>query len=355
MSGRLAAAALAAAILLRLPPGWSGNHEGKSYPHPPMPAALANGTRAGAIDEVVELHARVGPSPARLGQRLVYHAWVYASFTHQQKFEFAPPATEGDFTWGTAAAGRRTVPAGSIGHGSFQQDSVWMDVPLQVFRTGTVNIPGPVVRVRGLGGDARVRVSRLPTVHLLVLPLITAADSAATLRPLHGPLGAPWWERIPWRIVAAIAFAVLMILAFARWVASLRKPAVAAPVRAAAPARVAIDPSAEALAALAALRALALPDAGRFGEHALELTRILRRYLERTLGTPRPGDTSPELLVRVRASRLEAEDVQRLEGLLGLWDRVKFARAPLDAGEARRCETAVELFVRRRESPRSVA
>jgi hypothetical protein len=47
--------------------------------------------------------------------------------------------------------------------------------------------------------------------------------------------------------------------------------------------------------------------------------------------------------------------VQRLEGLLGLWDRVKFARAPLDADEAGRCEAAVELLVRRRERPREVA
>jgi len=65
------------------------------------------------------------------------------------------------------------------------------------------------------------------------------------------------------------------------------------------------------------------------------------------VGTPRPGDTSGELVSRLRQSRLSNEDVNRLEGLLGLWDRVKFARAPLGVEEAVRCEAAVESLVRR--------
>src|SRR6185436_17658428 len=84
-----------------------------------------------------------------------------------------------------------------------------------------------------------------------------------------------------------------------------------------------------------------------FGEHALALTAILRRFLEATVTTPRPGDTSIELLERLRASRLHADELVRLEGLLGLWDRVKFARAPLTETEARGCEQAVEAYVRR--------
>ncbi len=53
------------------------------------------------------------------------------------------------------------------------------------------------------------------------------------------------------------------------------------------------------------------------------------------------------MLERLRASRLAADDLGRLEGLLALWDRVKFARAPLTEAEATRCEEAVEGYVRR--------
>jgi hypothetical protein len=152
---------------------------------------------------------------------------------------------------------------------------------------------------------------------------------------------------VPWLFVVV---GVMLVVAIVLLVRALRrrKPK---PVPRAAPAVVAarprIDPGAEALRALAALRARALPAAGHFGEHALELTAILRRFLEATLNSPRPGDTSGELLARFKASRMPEDDVERLDGLLALWDRVKFARAPLTEAEAARCEQAVESYVRR--------
>ena len=224
---------------------------------------------------------------------------------------------------------------------------MWFEARLQVFDAGPVAIPGPVVRFQPMPGTNRPGSSRLPTVHLVILPSITAADSNAELRALHGPLTAPWWERVPWRFVLV---GVLLIVAIILAVRALRrrKPK---PVPRAAPAmasaRPRLDPAAEALRALAALRARELPAAARFGEHALELTAILRRFLEATLNSPRPGDTSGELLARFKASRMPEDDFERLEGLLALWDRVKFARAPLTEAEATRCEQAVESYVRR--------
>jgi hypothetical protein len=337
--------ALALVLPLRLlPPGFSEKkHPGGG--RLPMPAALTQpGPRATPADPPVHLHAYITPSPARLGQQLVYRA--YAWVPRGGRITFAPPEPGGDFTWGEAKAGRVT-------HGYWYSDSAWVEVPLEVFRTGHVAIPGLAVQlVPGTNGGATV--TRLPTLQLLVVPTLTAADTNATLRPLHGPLVAPWWERMPWRYVVFAALLIALAFALWRWLDRRRRKPVLAPAPI-AHARPAIDPSAEALAALAKLRDQALPEQGRFGEHALALTRIQRRFLERTLGTPRPGDTSPELLMRLRASQLEPEDVTRLEGLLGLWDRVKFARAALDAGEAHRCEDAVERLVRRRESPREVA
>ena len=60
-------------------------------------------------------------------------------------------------------------------------------------------------------------------------------------------------------------------------------------------------------------------------------------------------------MARVRSAGLADDDVRRLEGLLGLWDRVKFARAPLSVPEALRCESAVEQLVRRRDRPQEGA
>jgi hypothetical protein len=114
------------------------------------------------------------------------------------------------------------------------------------------------------------------------------------------------------------------------------------------------DPVAEALAELAALRRLDLPVKGRFDEHAFRLTRIARRFLEAVAGATRPGDTTPEVVAHLAGTGFPGEDVARVEGLLRAWDRVKFARAPTTAEEARSAESAVETLVRR-HAPRAGA
>jgi len=107
-----------------------------------------------------------------------------------------------------------------------------------------------------------------------------------------------------------------------------------------------LDPAGRALAELAALRALELPQQGRFAEHAFELTQLLRRFLEEVTHVPRPGHTTPELVDVLRRTRIDGADLQRLEGLLRLWDRVKFARASSSVDESLRAEDAVERLIR---------
>lgn len=351
---RVALAALLGVTLRLLPPG---HRDRLPPPGPipgPLPTALARGSRAQYGQGVgpMPMRAALTPSTARLGQRLHYHGEVHppAGAT----VSIAPPRTAGDFTWsevrtGTGPVARRLVPVQLYG-----ADSVWVEGTLQVFATGAVAVPGPELSVRGPGAGGPVRTSRLPTLYLYVLPTVTRADTAATLRPLRGPLAAPWWERVPWSVVAGVLLLLALALAIRRWLAARkRRPPVAAP---AAPAPVrAFDPVAEALAALARLRAERLPQQSRFGEHALALTLVLRRYLERTAGTPRPGDTSGELVEHLRASAVAEEDLAALGRLLALWDGVKFARAPTTAAEAERCEQAVEQLVRRRDVRGAVA
>jgi hypothetical protein len=310
-----------------------------------MPAALSGpARRTGRTIPNLPTRVAVSPVPARLGERMTYRASMLVGLGTRVRFD--RPAPGGEFTWGTARTGRTSVNSSRFHNFNYGGvDSVWMEIPLQVFSTGRVSIPGPAVEVVEASGAGGRTVTRLPTVHLIVLPTITAADSNARLRALHGPLPAPWWERVPWTLVAAVA---MLLAALVGLIVLLRRRKPAAPAPVAARPQPARDPGAEALAQLARLRAQRLPEAGRFAEHALALTFILRRYLEAVVGTPRPGDTSGELVARLRQSRLSGDDVTRLEGLLGLWDRVKFARAPLGVEEAGRCEFAVEALVRRR-------
>jgi hypothetical protein len=341
----LAAGLVAATPASLIPPG-RGAKRAAAADSPLVTSGPVIGGRRPGTAAVPYLPTRVSlrPSPAKLGQRLAYRGSVLVPSGTRVRFD--RPAPGGVLTWGTPRTGQTSVDSNHLPMLDGGVDSAWVDVPLQVFTTGLVAVPGVAVELRT--ADGRRLVRRLPTAHVVVLPTLTAADSNATLRALHGPFGAPWWERVPWPLVIggllvlAAGIGAIVLARRRRRPAAAAAPAVPAPV----PAR---DPAADALAALAKLRALRLPQAGRFADHAFELTRILRRYLEAVMGTPRPGDTSGELVERLRHTRLGPEEVARLEGLLGLWDRVKFARAPLGLEEAERCEAAVEALVRRRD------
>ncbi len=296
------------------------------------------------------LHARVEVTPAvaHLGERVTYRAVLTGAPAGRLRV-FAP-ASSADLTWGAALsrhreAGGRSTRADRegwyliLGPG----DSVVVEVPLQVFRIGQVAIPGLRLQTQDPGGS---RDLAFPVATVAVAPLVATDDTTADLRPLRGPLRAPWWERLPWRWIAAGVVALAVVVWLVR---RLRrrpaKPVTAAPAPAARAPR--NDPLTEGLAALAALRAARLPEAGRFAEHAYRLTLILRRFLERVEGTPRPGDTSPELVHRLEHGHLAPPDLERLAGLLSRWDRVKFARAPISPVEASQAEGAVEALMRR--------
>ncbi len=334
-------------VLLSAAVAFGTRAQAQSVPVPDQQRKLQSND--GFDPERIPMRSTVSPAPARLGQALRYRAMVLVPPSTKVRFE--PPSSGGEFTWSSPRAGReKTGWTKGVTQG---YDSLWFEARLQVFETGMIAIPGPMVRMDPMPGTMRSGRTHLPTVHVQVVATLTAADSAADLRGLHGPLGAPWYERVPW---AVLVLAVLLLVAIVLIVRQLRrrkpKPR---PVRAPGvplTPRLRLDPAAEALRALAALRARELPQTGRFGEHALELTAILRRFLEATVTTPRPGDTSGELLARLRDSRLDADDLDRLEGLLALWDRVKFARAPLTEVEAVRTEDAVESYVRRVQDAR---
>lgn len=297
-----------------------------------------------AAADATALRARITPGTAKVGQRLRYEGVVRAPAGTRVRYE--RPVGDAGATWSGIRVGR--VP----GRGG-EPDSVWFIADLQLFDLGRVSVPGVGVRMSPAPDGAAEGRVRLPVVVVQVVTSLTPADSNADLRALHGPIGAPWWERVPWTwILAAIVF-VAAVFALVRRLRRRRASPVVAP--AVAPGRTRVDPAAEALRALAVLRARELPAQERFADHALELTAILRRFLEATVMTPRPGDTSAELIERLRVSNVAAEDLERLEGLLALWDRVKFARAPFTLAGAQRAEEAVEAHVRAAQLARQAA
>jgi len=287
----------------------------------------------------LQAHAALRPAVAGLGERVLYQGWVLRPEAPVFA-RFLPPDTTAALTWGEPQAHQRRGKPDQAGRYQLGNwDTLFVEIPLQAFALGHLSIPGIPVEIDEGRGP---RIVRLPMVTLDVVPMLTAADSNADYRTLHAPLGAPWWERVPWTWV--IGGLLALAIAWAAWRAWRKRRALAP---AAAPETPALDPRAEALAALTALRAMNLPEHGRFVEHSFRLGQILRRYLEATTGAAQPGDSSPELVAHLRGAGLGADDLTRLSALLRIWDRVKFAREPFTLDEAVRAERAVEGYARR--------
>jgi hypothetical protein len=282
--------------------------------------------------EPLQARATVTPAVVRLGERATYRGRVLVPAGGSYKW--IVPEAGGDVTWGPLRprlTKRRPSPNPPF------SDTLEIEATVQVFRLGATTLPGLAFQNQADGGR---EVQRLPQVRLDVVSVLTAADSNADLRPVRGPIGAPWWERVPWAwVLGGLAVLALIISGVVARRRRRTPPAVTAP---------ALDPAREALARLEALRRKRLPERGAFADHAFELTSIVRRFLEATAQTPRPGDTTTELLRRLEAATLPPEDLRLLVELLRAWDRVKFARVPSSVAEAQRAESAVESMLRRR-------
>jgi len=294
----------------------------------------------------VQVRVSVTPKVAKLGERVIYRGRAILRYGLPASVKWLPPEESPDLTWGEfkarrvsgqveqrlGAAARRPPTTTRWDH----SDTLDVEVSLQAFRTGSVTIPG--LRFQDQDPD-HPTVYRLPAIQLIVAPVLSAADSNADLRPPRGPLAAPWWERVSWMVIAAVAGGLMALLAAIVWLRRRRKPA-------AVPAPKPLDPVSEALAGLASLKRLKLPEAGRFAEHAFQLTRILRRFLEATAGAARPGHSTTELVAQLERAHLDPQQVRVLERLLRSCDRVKFARASSSVDASHASEQTVEALVR---------
>jgi len=326
--GRAIAAALGLSILLGLAaPGRVDRAGAAPAPRAPQPS--------------YSIGVRLSRGAVKLGEPVLYRGWITGGRPGQVRF--LPPDSGGAFTWGRLRARVRppwgkAAEADRSGRVKFADiDTVFVEATLQSFAFGNLSVPGLAFELDDGSGP---RPGRLPVTRLTVVPVLTAADTGADLRRLRGPLGAPWWERVPWTRVALAAGLLAALAAAVLWLRRRRPAPQPVPVTLR-------DPASQALAELEALRRINLPARGRFADHAFQLGRIVRRFLEAVAGTPLPGDTTPEFVSHLEAAHLDGADLKRIDGLMRFWDRVKFARAEESVEEAARAEQAVESLVRR--------
>jgi len=97
---------------------------------------------------------------------------------------------------------------------------------------------------------------------------------------------------------------------------------------------------------LRVLNSAALPAAGKFSRHYIELSDIIRHYVEDRYDLHAPERTTPEFLDEATNSGLlSPEQRDLLEVLLKLCDRVKFARYVSSVEEAEESMAGILRFI----------
>jgi hypothetical protein len=204
-----------------------------------------------------------------------------------------------------------------------------------VFALGEARVPPIPVRYRlpdGTTGEA----STAP-VALKVVSLLPKDPQQQKLADIRGPasvgVGRAFW--------VALACGLALVAALVYWAVRRRKR----DAEPAAPPVPALPPDAEAQAALHALAARGLHARGEYRAFYIELTTVLKRYLERRLGAPVLEMTSAETVVFLRGHPHGGEVVPVVRDLAEAADRIKFARGEGLAAEAERHLDAVRGLV----------
>lgn len=199
-----------------------------------------------------------------------------------------------------------------------------------IFDEGQYVIPSCFVVI----GMDTIRTYPIPMVVLGIEPDTTG------LLPIKGIIReqAHWTDYLPWILgMVILLFAYLAYRYFRNRLA--KKERVTVPVPEIPPL-----PHEIALQKLNVLKQSRIWEQGEVKEFHVQLTHILREYLEHRYLIPALESTSMEIIRDIRSKGLSPEQVQRTDDLLHVADWVKFARGnPEENSNALALEQCIEL------------
>ena len=197
-----------------------------------------------------------------------------------------------------------------------QDDSTAWDLEVAAFDLGEQDLGTLPFQLEGGGGSVPVALSN---GRIDITPTLPDTATAAGLRDVKPPVPVPirWrWGRI------AMALGILIALIALLWWLKQRRKVEDVPV----PLLPTLSPEEAALRALRELEDAALAARGRRPEHYVQLSGILREYVEKRFRVPAVESTTSELRHAFLRSLRTPADSDTLLDLLDHSDLVKFAR-----------------------------
>lgn len=145
-------------------------------------------------------------------------------------------------------------------------------------------------------------------------------------------------KELPWRAVVWIILILLLVILARRLGKDLLKrgPEAAVP----------LDPRQKALEAMRKLKTLNLPDKGEYDPFFLQLSQIVRIYIEEKYDIRAPERTTQEFLSEIaHANQFTPKIRQELEEFLSYADMVKFAKLGSSPEDCYKAENAAKQFI----------
>ena len=174
-----------------------------------------------------------------------------------------------------------------------------------------------------------------------MLPEEMGSTELRPARPALPELADPWWERHGLRLAGALAVLAAGVAAVAAVLRRRRSPE-----------RTRASAFERASGRLARLRAGGLPEGAGADPWYVELSDIVRRYVEERFSLRAPELTTEEFLLEAgRSAELSAPHRALLSDFLERCDRVKFARYRPGAGESREALEVAERFLAESRAP----
>lgn len=208
---------------------------------------------------------------------------------------------------------------------------------LEPFLAGTYTIPALDVTVTRPDKDAAAPLTIRTEPVQIEVKSVLPADAKPALHEIQPPVSLP--GRIYWWIAGAAAAALLLIGGFFGFSVYRKRKAGSILPEARPPHEI-------ARAALRDLLARDLLEQGAYKAFYLELSVILRRYIENRFALKAPEQTTPEFLTTMKsADNLAAEHKQLLRRFLEHSDLVKFAKYHPASQEIKDAIDIVERFI----------
>jgi len=208
---------------------------------------------------------------------------------------------------------------------------------LEPFLEGTYTVPPLTVEFWEEQEGADERMTFDTETFSMTVSSVLPPDSEPGLKAIAGPLDVR--DPLPWFRYALIAILLLALAAALYWYRFHYTPPPPPPA-------LPVPPHERALAALEAIRRAKLVEQGRYKEYYIQVSDVLRRYMEEQFQVRAPERTSEEFLEDLQHSAvLGLQEQLLLREFLRHCDLVKFARAEPTSEQINETMETCERFI----------